>query len=267
MKISALVLARVFGELAAGLPFALALQLVTDEETGGRDGTAHQVGQGVRADFVIIGEPTGLDIATDTKGVAAVTLRAAGRSGHGAYPWLGDNALVKLLTSLARILDAYPVPAQEEWRTTVSLTRIQTPNQARNQIPGHAEAWLDVRYPPEDPQWAGQTAQEITGFLAGFCEPGVTPVIDRLDPARHADRDHPDVRRLGQAARSQGYRAGFLRKHGSGDGRFYNQPGTAAVAFGIGGTGLHGDDEHADITTIKPYYQALTEFLRDTGPP
>ena len=37
--------------------------------------------------------------------------------------------------------------------------------------------------------------------------------------------------------------------------------GADAVAFG----GPHGPDEYADITTIEPYYQALTEFLSDPG--
>ena len=35
-----------------------------------------------------------------------------------------------------------------------------------------------------------------------------------------------------------------------------------AVAFGVGGHGQHGADEYADITTIAPYYQALTQFLQ-----
>ena len=38
-----------------------------------------------------------------------------------------------------------PIATTEEWRTTVNLARVHTPNQARNQIPAQAEAWLDVR--------------------------------------------------------------------------------------------------------------------------
>ena len=55
--------------------------------------------------------------------------------------------------------------------------------------------------------------------------------------------------------------AGFLRKHGAADARFYYQRGTDAVMFGIGGDDLHGPDEYADLTTIIPYYQALKDFL------
>jgi acetylornithine deacetylase/succinyl-diaminopimelate desuccinylase-like protein len=84
---------------------------------------------------VIIGEHSGLRIVTDSKGMITATLRAVGRSGHSAYPWRGDNALIKLQTSLANLLAAYPPATEEAWRTTVNLARIQTPNQARNQDP------------------------------------------------------------------------------------------------------------------------------------
>jgi succinyl-diaminopimelate desuccinylase len=265
MKVSALVQAQVFREQARQVPYSLALQLVTDEEVGGRNGTLHQINQGVSGEFVVIGEHSGLRIVTDSKGMITATLRAVGRSGHGAYPWLGDNALVKLHRSLDRLLAAYPVPAEEAWRTTINVARIETPNQARNQIPALAEAWLDLRFPPEDGDFNGKSAKEITAHLAAFCEPGVTPVVELADPPHHAHRDRPEISRLRQAVTDQGYQADFLRKHGAADGRFYYQRGVDAVIFGIGGDGQHGPDEYADTTTIAPYYRALTDFLGTPG--
>jgi succinyl-diaminopimelate desuccinylase len=265
MKVSALVQAQVFRELARAAHYPLALQLVTDEEVGGRDGTLHQINQGVSGEFVVIGEHSGLRIVTDSKGMFTATLRAVGRGGHSAYPWLGDNALVKLHRTLERLLAAYPVPTEEAWRTTVNVARIETPNQARNQIPAEAEAWLDIRFPPEDGDLNGKTAEEIAEYLATFCEPGVTPAVDLADPPHHANRDRPEIGRLREAANAQGYRADFLRKHGAADGRFYYQRGVDAVIFGIGGDGQHGPDEYADTTTIAAYYRALTDFLGDPG--
>jgi succinyl-diaminopimelate desuccinylase len=267
MKVSALVEAQLFGELGQTLPYPLALQLVTDEEAGGRNGTLHQIKQGVSGEFVIIGEHSGLQIVTDSKGMITATLRAVGRSGHAAYPWRGDNALIKLQTSLARLLAAYPPATEEAWRTTINLARIQTPNQARNQIPALAEAWLDIRFPPDDTNLNGKTVPQIAAYLASCCEPGVTPVVEHADPPHHADQHRPEIRSLQQAVTNQGYRADFLRKHGAADGRFYYQHGIDAVIFGIGGDGLHGPDEYADLATIAPYYQALKEFLHNpTGP-
>jgi succinyl-diaminopimelate desuccinylase len=265
MKVSALVMAQAFGELAGRLPYPVALQLVTDEEVGGRDGTLHQLAQGVSGEFVVIGEHSGLDIVTESKGIVTATLRATGHGAHGAYQWLGDNALVKLHRSVGNVLARYPVATEEAWRTTVNLAKIQTPNTARNQIPDLAEAWLDIRFPPEDADFNGKSGSEIAAYLTACCEPGVTAEVDHADPPHRADQDRPEVRSLQRAARNQGYRGGFLRKHGAGDARFYYQRGIDAVAFGIGGDGQHGACEYADISTIAPYYRALTEFLENPG--
>jgi len=261
MKVSALVLAAVFREVAGAVPYPLALQLVADEEVGGRDGTLHQLDRGVAGDFVVIGEHSRLDVVADSKGLLTARLLAAGRGGHGAYPWLGDNALLKLMSTVDALLTAYPVPAEPAWRTTVNLARIETPNTAVNQIADRAQAWLDVRFPAEDGDFAGRTPAEIAAHLGSFCAPGVTVEVDRVDPPHHADHDDPDVGALRAAAREQGYAGAFLRKHGAADGRYYSARGIPAVIFGIGGDGQHGPREYADLSTVAPYHRALTAFL------
>jgi succinyl-diaminopimelate desuccinylase len=263
MKVTGLVQALVFRELAAALPYPAGLQLVTDEEVGGRDGTGHQVEQGVTSEFVIIGETSGLRIVTESKGILRVTLRAEGRGAHGAYPWLGDNALLKLHRTVDKLLAVYPVPAEEAWRTTVNLASVSTSNQARNQVPADAEAWLDIRFPAGDPDLYGADAEQIAAYLQGFCESGVSAVVDSADQPHRADVDGADVAALQRAARAQGFSGDFLRKHGSGDARFYGQRGVNSVAFGTGGGGQHGAGEYVDVTTIEPYYRALRAFLLD----
>jgi succinyl-diaminopimelate desuccinylase len=261
MKVSAVVLALVFRELTGRLPYPLGLQLVTDEEVGGEDGTRHQLQAGVTAEFAVVGEASGLRIVTECKGRVQARLRAVGRSAHGAYPWLGDNALLKLQRSLDRVLAAYPVPEQEAWRTTVNLARVETSNRTVNQVPADAEAWLDIRFPAGDPDLDGTSPAEITAYLQSLCQPGVTAVVDAVDPPHHAGESRPEIARLRAAARGQGYSGDFLRKHGSADVRFFSEYGISCVSFGIGGDGQHGPAEYADISTIEPYYRALTQFL------
>jgi succinyl-diaminopimelate desuccinylase len=265
MKVAALVEAQVFAELVGDLPYPIALQLVTDEEVGGRDGTGYQLEQGVTGRFVVIGEQTGLRLVTESKGLVKAYLTATGRTGHSAYPWLGDNALVKLVTGVRRVLVRYPSPGEEDWCTTVNLARVETDNVAFNQIPAYAQAWLDIRFPPEDPDLYGRTAEEVTAYLAGICGPEIEVRLDHVDQPHRADRDREEVKRLDRAARDQGYPGGFLRKHGAADGRYYSQLGIAAVAFGIDGGGQHGPAEYVDIASIAPYHRALTQFLLDPG--
>lgn len=260
MKAAALVMTSVFREVAGFLPYGMGLQLVTDEEVGGADGTGHQVAEGVRADFVVIGEQSGLRVVLESKGICHARLAATGRAAHAAYPWLGENALVAVHEGVGRLLARYPVPADEQWVTTVNVARIETPNRAFNQVPAAAEAWLDIRYPPTDPDFAGRGREEIAAHLTAVA--GVEATVDALGPPHRADPDGPGVRALRAAIRATGHPAGLLRKHGAADGRYYHALGIDAVVFGPGGDGQHGPAEYVDLTTLRPYHDALIGFLR-----
>lgn len=261
MKVSGLLQALVFREQApTGYP--MALQLVTDEEVGGRNGTLHQLEQGVTGAFVVVGEQSGLDVVTDCKGILHVRLDATGRSAHGAYPWLGENAMSALVRTVGRILDKYPSPAKEAWQTTVNVAHMSTPNRTYNRIPDRAEALLDVRFPSEDRQLTG----DAEAFLATFCEPGVRVTIEQYDPPQHTDPDAPEVTELRRAAERQGHPAALLHRHGGSDGGFYSARGIPAVEFGIAGAGQHGRHEYAEIATIEPYHRALTDFVQRLAP-
>ncbi|GAA3059974.1 M20 family metallopeptidase [Actinokineospora globicatena] len=259
MKLSALALAMAFRDVEAQVP--VGLQLVTDEEIGGHDGTGYQLAQGVDADFVVIGEYSGLRVVIESKGLLTARLRASGLRAHSAYQWLGDNAVLKLMRAVDGVLAAYPVATEEVWRTTVNVARVETEPGAINQVPAEATAWLDIRFTPGDADFANRTPAEVTAHLTALCPPGVTVEVDRVEPPHHADPDSAAVAALRSAAQSQGYSGDFLRKHGAADSRFYYQKGVDAVIFGIGGDGQHGPDEYADLTTVEPYYRALTAFL------
>jgi succinyl-diaminopimelate desuccinylase len=265
MKAAALVMARVFAEVAADLPYPLALQLVTDEEVGGFDGTGHQVAQGVRAGFVVIGEQSDLRVVAESKGIIRARLSATGRTAHAAYPWLGSNALLTVTGAVGRLLERYPVPAAEEWVTTVNVARIETPNQAANVVPASASALLDIRFPPSDPDLAERGPDEIAGHLRRVAGGDVDVVVEAVGAPHHAAPDSAEIRLLQTAARDAGFDGSLLRKHGAADGRFYSAEGVDAVIFGPGGDGQHGPEEYVDLRTLGPYRQALLSFLRNLG--
>jgi succinyl-diaminopimelate desuccinylase len=265
MKAAALVLATVFRELAADLPFPIALQLVTDEEVGGFDGTGHQLDQGVRGDFVVIGEQSGLRVVTESKGLARVRLIASGQAAHAAYPWLGSNALLTLMSAIDELFRRYPLPSAEAWATTVNLARIETTNDAVNQVPADATAWLDIRYPPEDTDLTGHSPDEIAEHLRSVTGPEVEVLVEAVGTPHRADPESVEVRALRAAVRSLGHPGTLLRKHGAADSRFYFPLGIDAVIFGPTGDGQHGPAEYVELSSLPLYHDALTEFLKSTS--
>lgn len=79
----------------------LLLSFVIDEEICNR-GVKHFIAAGIKPDWTVVGEPTGLDICAGHRGVQALRVKVTGRSVHAAQADTGVNALDKALTLLEK---------------------------------------------------------------------------------------------------------------------------------------------------------------------
>ena len=64
--------------------------------------------EGIKPDFVVIGEPTKMQIYRGHKGRVEFKIVAKGKSAHAASNYLGDNAIYKLLPIIERISHIEP---------------------------------------------------------------------------------------------------------------------------------------------------------------
>ncbi len=265
MKGAAAVMILVFKELAKKLNFPLALQLVTDEEIGGFSGTKYQIEKGVRADFVIAGEPTDFGINHKAKGIVWAKVYFSGKAAHGAYPWQGENALWKAKKALDRLEKIKPVPKKEVWRTTVNLAKIETSNQTFNKVPDNAILFLDIRYIPEELRGKDfQKGKEtlIKKLKKIFASDGKLETI-LVEPPQLTNEKNPFVlalkKSINQVIQKQ---PKMVIKHGGSDIRHFNQVGVDGVTFGPIGYGLHSNEEWVDVRSLEDYYQILNRFLK-----
>ena len=242
-------------ELVKKIDYPLALQLVTDEEVGGFDGTKYQVDKGVRADFVIVGESTNLDIENKSKGILWLKIFAKGKTAHGAYPWKGENAIRKMNRFLDRLVKEYPDPKKEQWITTVNVSRIETPNKTFNKIPDYCEVWLDVRYIPEE-------SKTILKSLKKLVPNGFILEIVANEPALSTSEHNPYLTTLRKSIKEViGKTPRILSANGSSDARHYARIGCPAIEFGPGGKGMGSDKEWIKISDLEKYTRTLTHFL------
>ena len=255
MKANIACLIMAFREVADNVNYPLGLQLVTDEEVGGFNGTKYQIGKGVRANFVITGEPTNFDIVNKTKGVLWVKISAQGKTAHGAYPWRGKNAIWKMNEFLNVLKKKYPIPHQERWATTVNLSRIETSNQVLNKIPDDCVIGLDIRYIPEETNTIAKNIQRLLpkGFTIG---------IIAKEPAMFTDNDNEYIKILQKVSKKIIKKTISLRgAQGSSDVRHFTQVNCAGIEFGPIGDGIGSDNEWVDIPSLEKYYQILKLFL------
>jgi succinyl-diaminopimelate desuccinylase len=266
MKAAAAVEILVFKNLAKKLSYPIGLQLVTDEEIGGFAGTKYQIEKGVRADFVIAGEPTDFGVNNKAKGIIWAKIKSKGKTAHGAYPWQGENALWKAKKILDRVEKFYLLPKKESWQTTFNLAKIETPNQTFNKVPDEGIISFDIRYIPEEFQGLS--------FAKGkkIIEKKVRKIIGNLgeleiilfEPPQFTDEKNIYLKKLKDAVKKVTRKqVKTIVKHGGSDIRHFNQVGCDGVTFGPVGAGLHSDEEWVDVKSLNDYYKILEEFLKN----
>lgn len=89
--------------------------------------------------YLVMGEPTNNRLASSTRGVLRVRLKATGRAAHSSFPALGESAIEKLLTALVA-LRSLDLPEDPEMGRTHYTIGVMAGGVAPNVIPAHAEA-------------------------------------------------------------------------------------------------------------------------------
>lgn len=106
-----------------------------------------EVDPAVRPDFVVIGEPSKMNVYRGHKGRLEFKITAKGKSAHAASNHLGDNAIYKLLPVIQGISQLEPKlgdhPFLGNGKITVSDMQVKTPS--INAVPDEAVIFIDRR--------------------------------------------------------------------------------------------------------------------------
>ena len=162
--------------------------------------------EGVRPDFVVIGEPTRLQVYRGQKGRVEMQVVARGRSAHAASNHLGDNPIYKLLPLIERISRLEPEflddPFLGDGRITVTDIEVDTPS--INAVPNQATCFVDRRLTfGEDPYEELRRIQALVGeredmdvSILRYEVPSYTGYVyplDKIYPAWALEEAHPFV--------------------------------------------------------------------------
>lgn len=220
------------------------LLLTGDEEIGGKNGMGYLLASSLVQNYkyAITGEPTGLSVATEEKGVMWVDAIYEGKSSHAAKPWEGVNPLFKLNNLLTYLKDNYSF-AKEEWKTSVTPTLIKSEN-GQNQIAETLKLGIDCRYIP------GDDPQLILNNLRHLCD---KLEILHLDPPlfeKPSIYTKKLVSLTGEAS---------SKMHWATDARYFDT--TPAIIYGPKGEGMHSSSEYVDIPSLETMYNILSQLI------
>lgn len=162
--------------------------------------------EGIKPDFVVIGEPTKMQIYRGHKGRVEFKIVSKGKSAHAASNYLGDNAIYKLLPIIERIKDLEPELGDHEFlghgRVTVTDMEVKTPS--INAVPDEATIYVDRRVTfGETPEAELQRLKDIIGDredmsaeILVYDEPSYTGFVfplDKIYPAWAYEETDPIV--------------------------------------------------------------------------
>jgi acetylornithine deacetylase/succinyl-diaminopimelate desuccinylase-like protein len=224
------------------------------------DEEADQLGSKVsaqrhQADFVVVAEPTDLNVVYTHKGTAWMQLNARGKAAHAADPDAGINAIELLTEAFAALKTEFPhlcpTAANETLgQPTISLGTISGGVKI-NVVPDHSQADVDIRTLP------GQEGMvsAVESFLARrFPEVQATPL--KVSHPLYTDPAHPIIEKF-VALGSQRIGVPWFC-----DAAFYAEQNTPAIAIGPGTIKqAHTCDEFIEIRELERGAEFFRSFL------
>lgn len=233
---------------------------VADEEAEGVHGARWLVESGrLRPDLVIIGEQTENRVAIAERAMKRFVLTVHGQAAHGAMPWNGVNAIVKMAKLIGFIDEIYPPVLADRTHaylphSTINLGIIQG-GLKFGMVPELCKLSIDRRIVPgESGQSALEELQALCERFSREVEPleyGLTPVPAGGSPV-DTPPDHPLVQAI-QSAVSEvsGEKRPLTGYQQASDGRYFASLGVPVVIFGPSHPDVgHTANEHVPTSQV-----------------
>lgn len=225
-------------------------------EEAGQDG-AKALAEREKFDFVMVAEPTDLQIVYKHKVDVTARVTAKGRAAHSSCPERGENAILKLsagLLALDQALRAYFATIDDPvlGHPTFSIGTVRG-GAKFNIVPDHAEAVIDLRLLPS--QWKEREAAAVFELMRATC-PGLE--IERLGGSEALDTDpaHPLIAKLVDVGGQPAGAAWFC------DAAIFSAKGIPAVAVGPGSIAqAHTEDEFIEVKALEQGVEFFKKFL------
>ncbi len=241
----------------------------------------------VKPDFVVIGEPTRMQVYRGHKGRIELKITAYGQSAHAASHYLGDNAVYKMMAVITQIRELdrrmrfgmgyHPV----QGRPSIAVTNVAARTASINAVPDQFTIYLDRRITLNEPR--DEVIAQIKGLIPDYLQEeihveelfydapsytGFVFPVSKFYPPWLLEDDHP-LTQAGQAAIEALW--GEKRPLGAWDfstnGTYWaGKAGIPSIGFGPGDEKTaHMTNENVpldEVVAATEFYALLPSLLR-----
>lgn len=212
-----------------------------------------ELGDWLRADLAVLGEPCNAVIEAGCQGTMRVELRRSGARAHTARAWMGSNAIHALAGPLRALAEYQPRAVQLDGLTYyegLQAVRVDG-GVSGNVVPDEAVLIVNHRFAPDRPP---EQALEHLRDVFGDAEMSVVDCSPGAEPGLASPVAAELLAAAGGTARA---------KLGWTDVSRFAALGTPAVNFGPGDPTLaHTQQEHVAASEIQQAAQVLRDFLK-----
>ena len=240
------------------------LALTADEEWAYR-GAKNLVDGGYfdRTDFIIIAEPSNLQVSTGEKGELWITAKFYGKSAHGSTPEVGVNTIIPGSEFVVEVTERYEkiFEADPFWgKTSMNVGQFHGGVQV-NIVPNYSEIQLDFRViSEEDKEKAVELARKTGEEIAKKYKVQFTEDIFNYRPLIFTSSDNPYVEKFLQAA---GARKVIITKYCTDGATIIPEKKIPFIIFGPGDIAqAHQNDEYIELESLYRAVDTFIEFLK-----
>lgn len=240
--------------------------------------------EGVRPDFVVIGEPTQMQVYRGHKGRLELEVICKGKSAHAASNYMGDNAIYKMLPVIDAIDKMGASLRTHEFlgQGRITVTRVESISPSDNAVPDECRIFIDRRVT------FGDTKESVIAEIEAvippehhadfrieellYTEPSHTGAVfayEKYFPAWALDENDPFVLAgLATCKALWGSDKPAGKWDFSTNGNYWRgKAGIPAIGFGPGNEiYAHGVNEHVpldEVVEATKFYALLPVLLRD----
>jgi len=236
--------------------------------------------EGVRPDWVVLGEPTSLQVSRGQRGRVELRVTTRGRSGHAAQPDSGENAIYAAMRLVfgIEILSGNLAKDRFLGQGSLSITQIGSSAPSRNAVPDQCWFYIDRRLTLGENETralaeiqsvimreGAPATVEITEY-EGVSYTGYRCRMREVFPPWALPAEHPLVQKAVSSLRGTlGRRPGITRWAFSTDGVYtMGQAHIPTIGFGPGRPELaHAPNEHVRLDDVHLAAQAYAQLAVD----
>ncbi|HTZ11608.1 MAG TPA: M20 family metallopeptidase [Candidatus Margulisiibacteriota bacterium] len=245
------------------LGYELVFAATADEESGSRWGLAPLLDKKILdPDEAVVLDADDFEIIITQKGLMHLKVKIEGKRAHGAYPWLGENAINIAVDILEKLKERRIRFSKNRFLRppTMNIGTIRGGDKV-NVVADWCEFELDFRFLP------GESDKELLGGLKRIIKEHTSKFsieIEGIQQPYEIGQDHPLIRYYACALKKHGLPVAIHGSEGATTISFFQEKNIPAIATGFGVEGCaHMSDEYVSIENLCKGALVLESFLKN----